>query len=183
LKPFEGDGMGFLPLSSTVSEILRKCTSVETAKELIDKIPRGASGMIAVVDPNEIAVFELTPGSSAVRPERDGFIVSTQHFLSEPLMSVDIAHLETHPETSPPELFEKRIYDLSERRFEETGAVIKSKVRWDIGGITDAISSGKDLLYLTEGYYKTSVSVVMVPGRRCIYLKESKREPFIRHIL
>ncbi len=183
LKPFEGNGKGFLPLSSTVSEILRKCKSLDTAEELIAKIPRGASGMIAVADTNEIAVFELTPDSYAVRGEKDGFIVSTQHFLSEHLMGVDIPHLEVHPETSPPELFEKRIYDLSERRFEETGEVIKSKVRWDIGGITDAISSGKDLLYLTEGYYKTSVSAVMVPGRRSIYLKESRREPFIRHIL
>ncbi|MBN1571726.1 MAG: hypothetical protein JW984_00845 [Deltaproteobacteria bacterium] len=183
LKPFEGNGKGFLPLSGTISEILRKCKSVDTAKELIGKIPRGASGMMAIADPNEIAVVELTPDSFSVRGEREGFIVSTQHFLSERLMSVDLPHLEVHPETSPPELFERRIYDLSERRFEETCDVIKSKIRWNVSGITDAISSGKDLLYLTEGYYKTSISAAMIPGRRCIYLKESRREPFIRHIL
>jgi hypothetical protein len=183
LKPFEGNGTGFLPLSSTVSEILRKCRSVDSARELIGRIPRGASGMIAVADSNEIAVFEVTPDSHAERKERDGFVVSTQHFLSETLMGVDIAHLEVHPESSPPELFERRIYDLSERRFDEACDMIKGRVRWSVGAVTDVISSGQDLLYLTEGYYKTSVSTVMIPGRRCIYLKESRREPFIRHIL
>ncbi len=183
LKPFEGDGGGFVPLSTTVSEVLKKCNTVDSAVKLINDIPRGASGTIALADSNEIVVVELTPKSSAVRGERDGVIVQTEHFLSERLMGVDLPHLQTHPETSPPELFDKRIYDMSERRFEQAAEIAKSKVRWDVGGITDAISSEEGLLYLTEGYYKTSISALMIPGQKVIYLKASKKGAFIRHVV
>ena len=183
LKPFEGDGDGLVPLSTTVSEVLRKCKTVDSAVKLINNIPRGASGTIALVDSNEIVVVELTPKSSAIGREREGIIVQTEHFLSEQLMAVDLPHLQTHSETSPPELLDKRIYDMSERRFEEATEIANSKVRWDVGGITDAISSGDGLLYLTEGYYKTSVSALMIPGQKIIYLKASKKGAFIRHVL
>lgn len=183
LKPFEGEGRGYLPLSAAVSEVLKKCKSVDSAKKLISKTPRGASGMIALADPNEIAVVELTPNSCAVREERDGFIVSTQHFLSASLMSKDLPHTEIHPDTSPPELFQKRIYDLSERRFEEAAGAIMGKVRWKVSGLTGVLSSRESLLYLTEGYYKTSISAVMIPGRKNIYLKTTKRDSFISHFL
>jgi hypothetical protein len=183
LKPFEGEGRGSVPLSAAVSEVLKKCKEVDSAIKLIVETPRGASGMIALADPNKIAVVELTPDSYAVRGERDGFIVSTQHFLSDSLMSKDLPHDEIHLDTSPPELFEKRIYDLSERRFEEAAGAIKEKVRWKTGGLTGVLSSVGSLLYLTEGYYKTSISAVMIPGKKNIYLKEGKRDPYMSHFL
>jgi Acyl-coenzyme A:6-aminopenicillanic acid acyl-transferase len=183
LKPFEGDGSGFVPLSTTVSEVLRKCKTVDSAVKLINNIPRGASGTIALADSNEIVFVELTPNSSAVRKEKDGIIVQTEHFLSKQLMGVDLPHLQTHSETSPPELLDKRIYDMSERRFEEATEIVNSKIRWDVGGITDAITSKEGLLYLTEGYYKTSISALMIPGQKVIYFKESKKGSFIRNVV
>jgi predicted choloylglycine hydrolase len=177
LKPFEGDGTGYLPVSLVIREALKRCKDTSSAVRLISELPRGASGIISIADTKKSIVMEVTLKSYAIREtSREEFFASTQHFLGSDMMARDIPHDEIHPNSSPPEFSEKRIYSDSEMRMKAAYGLLKNKKSRDAQTLSKLLLSEKEGIYLSHGYYKTAISAVLTPKQKSIYLKNSKSE-------
>ncbi len=177
LKPFEGDGAGYIPISLTIREALKRCKDATSAVRLISELPRGASGIISIADTKNSVVMEITPKSYAVRETKKGeFFVSAQHFLGSEMMAKDIPHDEIYSDFFPPELSGKRIFSESERRMKAAYDLLKNKKGKDAHSLPKILPSEKEGIYLSHGYYKTAISAVLTPKQKSIYLKNSKSE-------
>jgi predicted choloylglycine hydrolase len=177
LKPFERDGAGYLPLSLAIREALKRCKDVNGTLRLISELPRGASGIISIADLKNSSVIEVTPKRCEIRETKKGeFFASAQHFLGSEMMARDIEHDEVYPDFFSPELSGKRIYSESEERVEAACDLFRNKKIRDAHTLIKNLQSEKEELYLSHGYYKTTVSAVLTPRGKSIHLKGPKGE-------
>ena len=89
-------------------------------------------------------------------------------------MVEDIPHDEIYSDSFPPELSGKRIYCESERRVSAAYDLIENKKNKNAQTLPKILLSEKEGIYLSHGYYKTTVSAILTPKRKSIYLKSSK---------
>jgi hypothetical protein len=183
LKPFEADGTGIIPLSLIVREVLRRCKDVRGALKLIGAIPRGASGAIVVADTYSVMVVELTPGAQEAHEIRNGASIASSHFLLPTMMGRDLPHLKTWPATAPSELIGKRVYEASERRVDRTWEIIDSRKSWDSQSFGDVLLDRDNEIRISSGFYKTSASVLMIPGKKTLFHSTARKDKFTRIFL
>ena len=79
---FSADGM---PMTLSFRRVMEECRTVAEAEELMRSVKRTTYLSIAVCDPQDAAVLELTPQSVVVRRPENGLLVSTNHFRSPEL--------------------------------------------------------------------------------------------------
>jgi hypothetical protein len=183
LKPYEGGKGGFLPLSLIVREVLRKCRDAKAALRLIGSFVPGASGTIVLADSYSIMIVEMTPTSLEAREFKSGSLVHTAHFLLPTMMPLDLPHRTTYPQSSPSELIGKRLYEQSEKRLDRAFELIEGRKQWDAGGLGEVLSDCDSEVCLSSGFYKTCVSLVLLPAQKTVFVSAQKKGKFTRIFL
>ena len=83
-SPADG-GLGGVPIHILLRQILERAESVAEALELLCSASTTASSAVTVADPDALACVELSPdGPTVIRPDADGWLVHTNHFLTRP---------------------------------------------------------------------------------------------------
>ncbi len=183
LKPYEGTKGGFLPLSLIVREVLVKCKDAKAGLRLIGSLARGASGTIVLTDIYSIVVAEMTPTSLEAREFKNNFHIHTAHFLLPTMMPLDLPHRTTYPEASPSELIGKRVYEQSEKRLDRAFELIDARKQWDAGGLGEVLSDRESEICLSSGFYKTCISLLLLPAQKTVFVSTAKKEKFTRIFL
>jgi predicted choloylglycine hydrolase len=83
-RPGEGrfDPKG-IPYALCFRTLLEECTTIEEAKQKLEKLPRTTMLNMVVADRNRVGTFEITPKSVVFRPAEKGVCSCTNHFCSE----------------------------------------------------------------------------------------------------
>jgi hypothetical protein len=73
------------PYALCYRRLLEECTTIEEARQLLEKMQRTTITNLAVADRNGVAVFEVSPGRVVVRRPQQGACACTNHFCSAEL--------------------------------------------------------------------------------------------------
>ncbi|MEU5397720.1 C45 family peptidase [Streptomyces sp. NPDC005963] len=99
----DGTGIG-VPVHAVARRVLEEATSIAEARDIAASAPVSASTVLTVVThggrESDAACIELCPaGTAVVRPDRDGVLLHTNHFLDPGLAEGDQAapQASTHP--------------------------------------------------------------------------------------
>jgi len=115
-----------VPLSLTLQEMLENCKNVDEAVKYLVGCERGGYGaIVTLVDADSnIKVVELSPHSYCVR-EVDDVAIATNHYSTEKMRKIELPREALYSRKAPKELWGKRVYESSERRYGRAEELIK----------------------------------------------------------
>jgi isopenicillin-N N-acyltransferase-like protein len=83
-SPSDG-GLGGTPVHILLRRILERATNAQQALELLTAAGTTASSAVTMATADELFTVELSPdGPTVIRPDADGWLVHTNHFLTRP---------------------------------------------------------------------------------------------------
>ncbi|MEV7969809.1 C45 family peptidase [Sphaerisporangium sp. NPDC088356] len=95
----EDDGAGGVPVHLVARRVLGGAASFAEAVSIVSDAPVSASTVMTIVTAGQVAAVELSPaGAATVRPDEEGWLVHTNHFL-DPVPAAGELRGRLEPET------------------------------------------------------------------------------------
>lgn len=162
-----------VPISIVCQEVLEQCKTAEEAVTFLKDSRRAGGAVLLVCDPTgAMRAVELSPNYIGVRKPENGYVVITNHYLTEEMKPHDIPHNVYFTDRSPKALRGKRVHESSECRYDRAMELIGGKKRLDEEELSVIISDhgdgkGSDVTICNHGEYWTTIrSIIFFPERR-----------------
>ena len=171
-----------VPLTILLQEVLENCKNVDEAIKFIEKAPRGNGGNILLADTEKVVVVETSPSSCEVRLPKNGFIVSTNHYITEKMKRFSLPDDYVYPTTIPDRTWHNVLFkENSEIRFDWTLNYLNEHLLVDIADFKKILRShGSDnkpninTVCKHTNAASTLGSVIFVPEDRKMFVVKGK---------